>query len=104
MLGPRGAHEAVGQLGTIGPPDAQGAVEIGYGLNPAAWGRGYATEAVAALTAHLLQREGVRAVTAQTALSNRASERVLEKVGFIRTGRGWNEEDGELTTWAFSRR
>jgi RimJ/RimL family protein N-acetyltransferase len=55
---------------------------------------------VGALVAWLHTRPGVQTVTAQTALHNRASERVLEKLGFVRTGVGWNEEDGELTVWA----
>jgi RimJ/RimL family protein N-acetyltransferase len=80
--------------------DAQGAVEIGYGFAPADWGQGYATEAVRALTAHFLQESGVRTVTAQTAVANPASRRVLEKCGFRQTGTAWDEEDGDLLTWA----
>ncbi|GHF38803.1 RimJ/RimL family protein N-acetyltransferase [Deinococcus metalli] len=92
--------EAIGQLGTTTHVTADGDVEIGYGMNPAVWGQGYATEAVGALVAHLHTLPGVRRVTADTALSNRASERVLEKLGFTRTGVGWTAEDGDLTTWA----
>src|SRR4051812_17515003 len=33
---------AVGGIGFFGPPDADGAVEVGYGLVPAARGRGLA--------------------------------------------------------------
>lgn len=91
---------AVGQLGSKGTPSAAGELEIGYGLNPSSWGQGLATEAVGALVAHLHARPDVRTVTAQTALSNRASERVLEKLGFVRTGKGWDGEEGELTVWA----
>ncbi|MFK7601135.1 GNAT family N-acetyltransferase [Deinococcus sp. SM5_A1] len=91
---------AIGQLGSKGRPNAAGELEIGYGLNPEAWGQGLATEAVGALVAHLHARPDVQTVTAQTALHNRASERVLEKLGFARTGRGWDKEDGELTVWA----
>ncbi|WP_029482169.1 GNAT family N-acetyltransferase [Deinococcus marmoris] len=91
---------AIGQLGSKGRPNAAGELEIGYGLNPEAWGQGLATEAVGALVAHLHARPDVQTVTAQTALHNRASERVLEKLGFGRTGRGWDKEDGELTVWA----
>ncbi|GGL95670.1 N-acetyltransferase [Deinococcus aerophilus] len=96
-----GTGRAVGQLGSKGQPDAAGALEIGYGMNPSAWGQGLATEAVRALVAWLHARPDVQTVTAQTALHNRASERVLEKLGFVRTGTGWDEEDGELTQWAY---
>ncbi|CAM3769387.1 GNAT family N-acetyltransferase [Deinococcus frigens] len=96
----RADSRAVGQLGSKGRPNAAGELEIGYGLNPEVWGQGLATEAVGALVSHLHTRPGVRTVTAQTALHNRASERVLEKLGFVRTGTGWDEEDGQLTVWA----
>lgn len=96
----REGMRAIGQLGSKGKPNAAGELEIGYGLNPDVWGQGLATEAVGALVAHLHARPDVQTVTAQTALSNRASERVLEKLGFVRTGKGWDEEEGELTVWA----
>lgn len=96
----RADGRAVGQLGGKGGVDAHGAVEIGYGFAPADWGQGYATEAVRALTAHFLQEPGVRTVTAQTAVANPASRRVLEKCGFRQTGTAWDEEDGDLLTWA----
>ena len=95
------AHpQAIGQLGTTGHTNAAGDLEIGYGMNPAVWGHGYATEAVGALVTHLHTLPGVRRVTADTAVSNRASERVLENVGFERTGISWSRDDGDLTTWA----
>jgi len=96
----REGGRAIGQLGSKGRPNAAGELEIGYGLNPEVWGQGLATEAVGALVAHLHAQPGVQTVTAQTALFNRASERVLEKLGFVRTGKGWDREDGELTVWA----
>lgn len=92
--------EAVGQLGAKGQPDAAGDWEIGYGFNPACWGRGYATEAVGALCAHLRAVPGVRRVVAWTAPGNPASARVLEKNGFARLELGWTAEDGDLIRWA----
>src|SRR4051812_22951945 len=38
---------AIGRCGFKGPPDADGMVEIAYGLAPEYQGRGYATEAAA---------------------------------------------------------
>jgi ribosomal-protein-alanine N-acetyltransferase len=99
----RATGEAVGMVGTKGGPDADGAQEIGYGVNPSAWGRGYATEAVRALVAHLLSDDEIRTVTALTATGNVASQRVLEKLGFVRTGTAWSEEDGDLIAWATGR-
>lgn len=91
--------EAVGQLGTKGPIGVDGTVEIGYGLNRDVRGRGLATEAVGALVAQL-RRRGVTTVTAQTAVTNVASQKVLQHNGFERTGTGWDREDGDLLSWA----
>lgn len=72
---------AVGGIGFFGPPDADGAVEVGYGLVPAARGRGLAsaalTQAIAIAAAH-----GVRVVRADTDPANLPSSRVLERAGF----------------------
>lgn len=91
---------AVGGLGTKGPPDAAGRVDIGYGLSPHFEGRGYMTEAVGALVAWLLARPEVRRVTADCLTTNTGSVRVLEKNGFQRTGeRDDAEEGGVLIFW-----
>lgn len=92
--------EVVGMLGTKGGVDEHGAVEVGYGFNASFEGRGYATEAVGALVRSLLTHPDVRTVTAETAVDNLASQRVLEKNGFVRTGVGWNDDDGDLVLWA----
>ncbi|AMM20805.1 hypothetical protein AX769_12470 [Frondihabitans sp. PAMC 28766] len=92
---------AIGQLGTKGAPNDVGEQEIGYGFNREIWGRGLATEAVGALTAFVLTLPGVAAVTAETAVDNLASARVLAKVGFTQTGTSWDADDGDLLTWRF---
>jgi RimJ/RimL family protein N-acetyltransferase len=97
----RDTGEAVGAIGAKGGPDGSGAQEIGYGMNAAVRGRGYATEAVGALVTDLLKR--VATVTAYTAVGNRPSQRVLEKLGFTRAGTSWTEEDGDLISWALRR-
>lgn len=100
ILVERATGTAVGTLGTKGGPDEAGRVEIGYGLIPEARGRGYATEAGRVFLTHLLARPDVLRVTAHTARGNRASERVLEKLGFTRMGESWSVTDGPLTVWA----
>lgn len=62
--------------------------EIGYWIAPAAWGRGYATEAAHALVDHLFADEGVATITARVRVVNPASRRVLEKCGFQWIGVG----------------
>jgi ribosomal protein S18 acetylase RimI-like enzyme len=91
-------HEdlVVGTVGFKAAPD-QGRVEVGYGLVPSVRGRGLATEAVRGLIAAAAER-GVTEVVAETLVDNWASRRVLEKLGFVRTG-GYTSEEGELITW-----
>ena len=65
---------------------AKGVVEIGYGILEEYQGNGYASEAVGAAVNWALQQSGVTRVEAETEPDNRASQRVLEKCGFIPTG------------------
>jgi len=60
--------------------------ELGYWITPDAWGRGYATEAGAAVL-RAARAAGIRHVTAGHFIDNPASGRVLRKLGFRPTGR-----------------
>ena len=66
--------------------EANGMAEIGYGILEEYRGQGYATEAVGAVVAWALKQTGVKRVEAETEPDNRASQRVLEKCGFLPTG------------------
>lgn len=66
--------------------DANGMVEIGYGIQKAHEGQGYMTEAVIAMTQWANMQPGVKKVEAETDPDNKASQRVLEKAGFIPNG------------------
>lgn len=98
MVIERSSRAAIGELGCKGEP-VDGVVDIGYGFNPSAWNRGYATEIVTAFSNWLLEQAGIRAVTADTAVANPASGRVLEKAGFAQVGTGFDEDDGDLLLW-----
>lgn len=104
MIIERASDLAVGQMGTKGMPDADGTVEIGYGINPSSRNHGIATEAAQAFVAWLLDQPSVRRVTAECGVDNVGSRRVLEKVGFERTGERIDEEDGPLILWGIERR
>ena len=72
----------IGDIGTHGPPDSAGCVEIGYAVAPSAQGRGIGGAAVAALVSRLAATPGIRRLTAVTGAQNTASRRLLERQGF----------------------
>ncbi len=90
-------------------------VELGYRLNRAAWGRGYATEGARALVDKGFTDLGVQRVTANTMAVNTGSRRVMEKAGltFLRAytedwpeaieGSEHGEVEYELTREAWTR-
>jgi RimJ/RimL family protein N-acetyltransferase len=59
-------------------------VELAYRLIRRAWGRGIATEAGAALIDHAFDALGLPRLVAVTYPENRASQHVLDKLGFAR--------------------
>jgi RimJ/RimL family protein N-acetyltransferase len=61
-------------------------VELAYRLMRRAWDMGIATEAGTALVQHAFGAAGLSRLVAVTYPDNRASQRVLEKLGFARNG------------------
>jgi len=72
-------------------------VELAYRLVRTAWGRGLATEAAGALVTHALRTLALPRLVAVTYPANRASQRVLDKLGFER--RGLTEYKGVRATY-----
>ena len=66
-------------------PDYRSA-SMGYVLDEAAWGNGYATEAARAVLQWAFDALDLNRVQAETDTRNAASARVLEKLGFVREG------------------
>lgn len=95
----RDIRAAIGSAGFKGPPDSVGMVEIAYGVVPSFEGRGYATEAAAALVTYACRHERVQLVRAHTLPAPNASTRVLEKCGFHRTGAVVDPDDGPVWRW-----
>jgi RimJ/RimL family protein N-acetyltransferase len=59
-----------------------GAVEIGWHLDPAAWGQGYAVEAAAAVVRYGFDNVGLDEIVAFTATTNQKSRAVMQRLGF----------------------
>ena len=91
---PAGRPRLVGGIG-ITADDADGP-ELGYWLTPDGWGRGYATEAGAAVLAIARDAIGLKQLHARHHVDNPASGRVLAKLGFRPVGRGprWSVAQG----------
>jgi ribosomal-protein-alanine N-acetyltransferase len=61
------------------------AVEVAWRLHRHYWGQGYATEAARAAIDDGFSRVGLKEIVALTTLENRASQRVMERLGMTRT-------------------
>lgn len=70
----------IGKAGFYALPD------VGYILHPDVWGMGLASEAVGAVIDHVFRTEEVPVLTADVDPDNSASIRLLERLGFVRTG------------------
>ena len=83
--------EAIGNGGFKGIPDDRGTVEIGYSIMEPHQRRGYAPEAVRALIDWAFSHGEVQRIIAHTLVGLRPSIRVLEKCGFVYSGKGTEE-------------
>jgi RimJ/RimL family protein N-acetyltransferase len=61
------------------------AVEVAWRLHPRYWGQGYATEAARAAMRDGFDRVGLAEIVAMTALGNIASQRVMRRLGMLRS-------------------
>ena len=74
----------IGDVAVLVPDGDPGSVEIGYSLDPAFGGRGYAGEAVAAIVTYCFEARGKSEVMAWTDTRNLPSIALLERLGFTR--------------------
>ncbi len=97
---PDGERPMIGHAGFHGPPGvnaikAAEAVELGYTIFEPFRRRGYATEVVRALIAWAEAEHGIRHFIASVGPWNEPSLAMMRRLGFMETGRHWDEEDGE---------
>jgi RimJ/RimL family protein N-acetyltransferase len=74
------------RIGSIGHYPAGNTLEIGYSIFPEERGKGYCTEAVQIMVDYLFLSRNIVRVQAHTSIRNKASQRVLEKAGFMKEG------------------
>ena len=95
----RATGEVVARGGFHAPPDADGTVELGYRVAPAHRRQGLASELAAGLL-DFAREQGATRCLGSTAPDNLASQAVLARLGFVRTGEQVDEVDG--LEWVFA--
>ncbi len=105
---PEAGRPMIGHAGFHGPPGTNAkqqadAVEIGYTVFESFRGRGYATEAVRALMGWAWDEHGIRHFVASVSPTNGPSLAIIRKLGFVQTGRQWDDEDGEELVFELTR-
>lgn len=110
-----GSGEAGVRVGRVGlfhlrspaaPPALQGQREIGWTFAEIHWGKGYASEAARAVIAYAFGTLGLPLLYSQTSDSNRASTRMMQRLGFtFRPELGYDDpdyppEDNPTTVWS----
>lgn len=79
-------NRAVGNIGIAGLPNERGEVMIGYFTDGRYEGQGIMTEAVGMLLDWIFQNAEVQSVIADTLVDGIASQKVLQKNGFVQDG------------------
>jgi RimJ/RimL family protein N-acetyltransferase len=94
-----GRRVLIGNGGILGVENVPDTAVLGYSVLDEYQNRGYATEAVRALIPEIFALPGIRRIIATTYPDLRASIRVLEKNGFVRTDQvpaGTGAEEGTV--------
>jgi RimJ/RimL family protein N-acetyltransferase len=97
MMLDRASGELVGSISLFKTDWEARISEVGYGVRPDRRGRGYASEAVAAVARWALAEGGMQRIQLTVVTDNLPSLRVAEKAGFQREGtlrRAQLEDDG----------
>ena len=98
----RNQRKIVGSAGFSGPGET-GALQLGYAIYPEHQGRGYATEAAAALVELAWTDARVTAIQATIPPWNAASIHVAEKLSMLPVGEGEDDEVGRIIIYEIRR-
>ncbi|MGF9908687.1 GNAT family N-acetyltransferase [Brevibacillus porteri] len=82
MIITKDGMKIIGDVGFKGAPNAEGEVDIGYGIIEAERKKGYAYEAAEGLANWALLQPDVKKITAKCLLDNKDSAKLLVKMGF----------------------
>jgi RimJ/RimL family protein N-acetyltransferase len=90
----RGGGRIVGDVGLSVADGEPGVIKVGYTIDPAFQGLGYATEAILALVEYAFETLGAEVVRAHASAENAPSIRVAEKIG-MRLVERFEHREGE---------
>ncbi|GFP76609.1 GNAT family N-acetyltransferase [Clostridium fungisolvens] len=82
--------QVIGDIGFHGKPDEKGEVEVGYGLVENERGNGIGFESLKAIIDWAISQKSVKVIKAECLIDNKASSRILEKVGMKEINRDQN--------------
>ena len=74
----------VGIIGAYDLDADKNTIEVGMSIEKASWGKGFATEALAAVLHYLVKEEQIATVSAWCASDNIGSRRAMEKAGMAK--------------------
>ncbi len=83
-IGRVSCHEAKDEDASITDPSIRG---VGWYIDPAYQGKGYATEAATAMIDYMFDEADISEIVTGAAISNPASWMIMEKLGFVRQDR-----------------
>jgi len=92
----RGGGRIVGDVGLSVADGEPGVIKVGYTIDPAFQGLGYATEAIRALVEYAFETLGAEVVRAHASAENAPSIRVAEKIGMRLVERFEHREGDEV--------
>ena len=78
--------QIIGTGGALGINEKHHSTELGYCMSRAYWGKGYMSEAVAAMIEYLFNTVGLNRITARHDPDNIGSGRVMQKCGMVFEG------------------
>jgi ribosomal-protein-alanine N-acetyltransferase len=84
----------VGAAGFHAAPDADGMVEVGYGVDPTFRRRGYARAALLLMIDRARSDPSARVFRVTVSPDNAASLALVAQLPFVEVGEQWDEEDG----------
>lgn len=86
----------IGDVGFKGPHDENGVIKTGYSMIPAYRGKGYAREAVEAMTRTVKDAQKVKSIIAEVLALNIPSIKLLRSLGWEHVS-----DNGEMEIWEY---